>query len=167
MSEVWSVIVCQCLRRDAGILCTTDGRTAVNIFTENRTRTKCGVETVKSVNETATLTFWHRSFTFNSNKSPIWCNNFSGYYPDVCLQLNMFWAPGPTTNAARLSPQYKGKTRGCHCSHWAPDDGRETPKIFWAVNERQDNKLKNCCIRLVIYLNCTMIHGLTNLKLYI
>jgi len=22
-----------------------------------------------------------------------------------------------------------------------------------AVNKRQDNKLKNCCIRLVIYLN--------------
>jgi hypothetical protein len=24
------------------------------------------------------------------NKSPTWCNNFSIYYPDVCLQLNMF-----------------------------------------------------------------------------
>ena len=36
------------------------------------------------------LTFWQRSFTFNSDKSPIWCNNFSVYYPDVCLQLNMF-----------------------------------------------------------------------------
>ena len=31
----------------------------------------------------------------------------------------------PTTNTARLSPRYEGKTRGCHCSHWAPDDGRE------------------------------------------
>jgi hypothetical protein len=28
------------------------------------------------------------------------------------------------------------------------------------VNKRQDNKLKNCCIRLVIYLNSTMMHGL-------
>ena len=35
---------------------------------------------------------------------------------------------GPTTNAARLSPRYEGKTRGCHCSHWAPDDGRETAR---------------------------------------
>jgi len=35
------------------------------------------------------LTFWHRSFIFNSNKSPIWCKNFSVYYPDDCLQLNM------------------------------------------------------------------------------
>jgi hypothetical protein len=31
----------------------------------------------------------------------------------------------PTTNTARLSPRYEGKTRGCHCSHWVPDDGRE------------------------------------------
>ena len=38
------------------------------------------------------LTFWHRSFTFNSNKSPTWCRNFSVYYPDVCLQLNIFRA---------------------------------------------------------------------------
>ena len=43
----------------------------------------------------------------------------------------------------------------------------KTPETCWAVNKRQDNKLKNCCIRLVIYLNCTMMHGLTNLKFYI
>jgi hypothetical protein len=24
--------------------------------------------------------------------------------------------------------------------------------------------MENCCIWLVIYLNCTMMHGLTNLK---
>jgi len=100
----------------------------------------------------SSLTFWHRSLIFNSNKSPTWYNNFSVYYPDACLQLNMFrafsrpssgaqwlqWQPlvlpsyhgdsrpaGPTTNTARLSPRYEGKPRGCHCSHWAPDDGRE------------------------------------------
>ena len=33
--------------------------------------------------------------------------------------------------------------------------------------KRQDNKLKNCCIRLVIYLNCTMMHGITKLKVRI
>jgi hypothetical protein len=33
-----------------------------------------------------------------------------------------------TTNTARLSPRYEGKTRGCHCSHWAPDDGRENAR---------------------------------------
>ena len=42
--------------------------------------------------------------------------------------------------------------------------GGETPKTCWAVNKRQDNKLENCCIWLVIYLNCTMMHGITNLK---
>jgi hypothetical protein len=110
----------------------------------------------------ALLTFWHPSFTFNSNKSSTWRNSFSVYYPDVSLQLKMFraffrpssgaqwlqWQPlvlpsyrsdsravfvvgptgrlaGSTTKTARLSPRYEGKTRGCHCSHWAPDDGRE------------------------------------------
>ena len=42
--------------------------------------------------------------------------------------------------------------------------GGKTPETCWAVNKRQDNKLENCCIWLVIYLNCTMMHGLTNLK---
>jgi hypothetical protein len=42
--------------------------------------------------------------------------------------------------------------------------GGRTPKTCWAVNKCQDNKLENCCIWLVIYLNCTMMHGLTNLK---
>jgi hypothetical protein len=42
-----------------------------------------------------------------------------------------------------------------------------TPETCWPVNKRQDNKLKNYCIRLVNYLNCTMMHGLTNLKFYI
>jgi hypothetical protein len=31
--------------------------------------------------------------------------------------------------------------------------GGKTPETCWAVNRCQDNKLKNCCIRLVIYLN--------------
>ena len=41
--------------------------------------------------------------------------------------------------------------------------GGETPETCWAVNKRQDNKMENCCIWLVIYLNCTMMHGLTHL----
>ena len=45
--------------------------------------------------------------------------------------------------------------------------GGKTPETCWAVNKRQDKKLKKCCIWLVIYLNCTIMHGLTNLKLYI
>jgi hypothetical protein len=27
------------------------------------------------------------------------------------------WPAGPTTNTARLSPRYEGKTRGCNCSY--------------------------------------------------
>jgi hypothetical protein len=42
--------------------------------------------------------------------------------------------------------------------------GGKTPETCWAVNKRQDNKLEICCIWLVIYLNCTMMHGLTNIK---
>jgi len=111
--------------------------------------------------------FWHRSFTFNSNKSPTWCNNFSVYYPDVCLHLNMFRAFScPSSGAQWLQWRCEGKTRGCHCSHWAPMGGK-TPETCWAVNKSQYNKLKNCFIRFVIYLNCTMMHGLTSLKLYI
>jgi hypothetical protein len=31
--------------------------------------------------------------------------------------------------------------------------GWKTPETCCALNKRQDNKMKNCCIRLVIYLN--------------
>jgi hypothetical protein len=146
------------------------------------------------------LTFWHRSFTFNSNKSPTWCNNFSVYYPDVCLQLSMFrefsrpspgaqwlqWQslvlpsyhgnsrvvfvfgpPDPSTNTAWLSPRYEGKTRAATAVTELLMMGGKTPEKRWAVYKRQDNKLKNYCIRLVIYLNCTMMYGITNLKFYI
>jgi len=34
-----------------------------------------------------------------------------------------------------------------------PMMGGITPEACWAVNKRQDNKLENCCIWLVIYLN--------------
>jgi hypothetical protein len=64
------------------------------------------------------LTFWHRSFTFNSNKSPTWSNNFSVYYPEVCLYLNMFRAfSHPSSGAQWLQwqplvlPSYRGDRR--------------------------------------------------------
>ena len=131
------------------------------------------------------LTFWHQSFTFNSNKSPTWCNNFSVYYPDVCLQINMFWAfSRPTSGAEWLQwqplvyPPLPRTQHDCHHDTQVKPEaataviellmmGGKTPEACWAVNKRQDNKLKNCCIRLVIYLNCTMMHGLKNLKFFI
>jgi hypothetical protein len=35
-------------------------------------------------------------------------------------------------------------------------DGK-TPETYWAVNKRQDNKLKNCCIWLVNYVKNPII----------
>jgi hypothetical protein len=145
------------------------------------------------------LTFWHWNFTFNSNKSPTWSNNFSVYCPDIYLQLNMFRVfSRPSPGAQWLQrqplvlPSYRGDSHsvfmvgparprtqhGCHHDTKVKPEtataviellmmGRKTPKTCWAVNKCQDNKLENCCIWLVIYLNCTMMHGLTNLKFYI
>jgi len=128
------------------------------------------------------LTFWHRNFIFNSNKSPTRCNSFSVYYPDVCLQLNMFRAfSRPSSGAQWLQwqplvlPSCRGENRPVFVVGPAGPTtntavieflmmGGKTPETCWAVNKRQDNKLENCCIRLVIYLNCTMMQGLTNLK---
>jgi len=42
--------------------------------------------------------------------------------------------------------------------------GGKRLETCWAVNKRHDNKLEDCCIWLVIYLNCTMMHRLANLK---
>jgi len=39
------------------------------------------------------------------------------------------------------------------------------PDIYLQLNMFRDNKLENCCIWLVIYLNCTMMHGLKNLEI--
>ena len=69
------------------------------------------------------LTFWHRSFTFNSNRSPTWYNNFSVYYPDVCLQLNMFRASSRPLSGAQwlqwqplVLPSYRGDNRAVFVS---------------------------------------------------
>jgi hypothetical protein len=54
----------------------------------------------------------------------LWFNRFSV----VIVLLVVVGPAGPTTNTTRLSPRYEGKTRGCHCSNWAPDDGRENAR---------------------------------------
>jgi hypothetical protein len=149
------------------------------------------------------LTFWHRRFTFNFNKSSTWCNNFSIHYPDVCLQLNMIRAfSSPSSGAQWLQwqllvlPSYRGDSRAvfvvgpagwparprtkndCHHDTKVKPEaataviellmmGGKASETCWAVIKRQDNKLKNWFIRLVIYLNYTMMHGVTNHKFYI
>jgi hypothetical protein len=126
-----------------------------------------------------TLTFWHRSFTFNWNKWPTWCKNVSVYYPDICLQLNMYCIVVTVVLFSWSGqPAWPRTQHDCHHDTQVKPEaataviellmtGGKTPETCWAVNKCQDNKLKNCCIRLVIYLNCTMMHGLTNLKFYI
>jgi hypothetical protein len=59
-------------------------------------------------------------------------NDYSGshwsYLRIVVIVVLCSWSgspAGPTTNTTWLSPRYEGKTRGCHCSHWAPDDRRK------------------------------------------
>ena len=47
-----------------------------------------------------------------------------GRFPAHHQELNDS-SGSPTTNTARLSPRYEGKTKCCHCSHWGPNDGRE------------------------------------------
>jgi hypothetical protein len=117
---------------------------------------------------------------YSSNKSPTWCNNFSVYYPDVYLELNMFWALFPLSSGAQwlqcqplVLPSYRGDSRAVfvvgraqhgyrHETKVKPEAAtaviellmmrRKTPETCWAVNKRQENKLKNCCIRLVIDL---------------
>jgi hypothetical protein len=37
--------------------------------------------------------------------------------------------------------------------------GVETPETYWATHKRQVINLWKCCIWLVIYLNCMMMHG--------
>jgi hypothetical protein len=90
--------------------------------------------------------------------------------PSYCGDSRAVFVVGPatpTTNTARLSPRYEGKTETATAVIELLMMGGKTPETYWTVNKRQDNKLKNCCIRLVIYLNCTTMHGLTNLKFYI
>src|SRR5215470_15034787 len=59
------------------------------------------------------------------------CDSLWFYLRIVVIVVLCSWSgrpARPTTNTARLSPRYEGKTRGCQCSHWAPDDGRENAR---------------------------------------
>jgi hypothetical protein len=42
--------------------------------------------------------------------------------------------------------------------------GVRMPETCQAVNKYQVINWRNCCISLVIYLNCMMMHGLINFK---
>jgi hypothetical protein len=66
--------------------------------------------------------------------------------------------PRPT---ALLPPRSNGKTRGCYCSCWAPDDWREDARNILSRTLTSSNKLASSWL---IYWICMMIHGLKNFK---
>ena len=83
----------------------------------------------------------HHHSTIQINQ-PTRCNNFSVYYPDVYLQLNMFRAFSRPSSGAQwlrwqslVLPSYLGDSRAVlvvgptgHCNHWAdrPDHEHST-----------------------------------------
>jgi len=72
----------------------------------------------------------------------------------VTVVLCLWSGPaGPTTSTARLSPQYECKPEAATAVIELLMIGGKTPETCWAVSKRQDNKLKNFCIGLMIYLN--------------
>jgi hypothetical protein len=94
---------------------------------------------------------------FNSNRSPTRCNSFQ------FIILTFIYAARPRTQHD-YHHDTKVKPEAATAVVELLMMGGRTSETCWAVNKRQDNKLKNCCVWLVIYLNCTMMHGLTNLK---
>jgi hypothetical protein len=90
--------------------------------------------------------------------------------PSYCGDSRAVFVVGPVGRPARPRTQYD-----CHHDKKVKPVaateviellmmGGKTPEICWAVNKRQDNKLENYCIWLVIYLNYTMMYGFTILK---
>jgi hypothetical protein len=140
------------------------------------------------------FTFWHRSFTFHSNHQPaatifqfiiltfVYNSTCFGRFPVHHQDLSdcsgslwfylrivvivVLWPARPRTQHDYHHDTKVKPKDATAVTELLMMDGK-TPETCWAVNKRQDNKLKNCCIRLVICLNCTMMYGLTNLKFYI
>jgi hypothetical protein len=77
---------------------------------------------------------------------------FQLIYPDVYLQLNMFRPARPRTQHG-YHHDTKVKPEAATAVIELLMMGGRTPKTRLAVNKRQDNKLENCCIWLVIYLS--------------
>jgi hypothetical protein len=98
---------------------------------------------------------WHRSFTFNSNKLPTWCNSFLVYYPDVCLQLNMFRAfSRPSSGAQWLQWQplfltsYRGDSRAVSWSGRPAGPTTNTARLSRLLTEMSTNCQGGRCIEL-------------------
>jgi hypothetical protein len=81
--------------------------------------------------------------------------------PSYCGDSRAAFVVGPAGRPARLRTQHdyhhdtKVKPEAATAVVGLLMMGGKTPETCWAVNKRQDNKLENCCIWLVIYLNFT------------
>jgi len=77
-----------------------------------------------------------------SNKSPTRCNNFPVYYPDVYLQLNMFWAFSRPSSGAQwlqwqhlILPSYRQPSARPRTQHDYHHDTKVKPEAATAVTE--------------------------------
>jgi hypothetical protein len=65
---------------------------------------------------------------------------YKWYYVQCCIAaLHLEARPRPT---ALLPPCSNGKTRGCYCSCWAPDDGHEDTQNVLSCMWTSSNKLE-------------------------
>ena len=82
----------------------------------------------------------------------------------VFSPLNMFRAFSRRSTRPRTQHNYHNDTKVKLEAATAVIEllmmGEKTPKTCWAANKRQDNKLENCCIWLVIYLKSMLMFSL-------
>jgi hypothetical protein len=84
------------------------------------------------------------------------------YLRIVVIVVLCSWSGRPAGRPARPRTQHayhhdkKVKTEAATAVIELLMMGGKMPETCWAVNKRQDNKLENCCIWLVIYLKCLL-----------
>jgi hypothetical protein len=79
-----------------------------------------------------------------------------------CVRGRAVRPAGPTTNTAWLSPRYEGKSKVCHCSHWAPDDRRENTRNM--LNCKQTSGYEKLLHRVGNLFECNVKLRCQNVK---
>jgi hypothetical protein len=91
----------------------------------------------------SSLTFWHGSFTFHSNKSPTWCNIFQFIILTFVYSSTCNGRPARPRTQHDCHHDTKVKPEVATAATELLMMGGKTPETCWAVNKPQDNKLKN------------------------
>jgi hypothetical protein len=166
---VWTLI----FRCHAGVIncCLTDGVTAgifslISLTNSNNSPTRCN--NFSSFLSWPLFTAQHDSGVFPPIiRSSMTAVAVSGFYLSIVMTVVLCSCSGRPARP-RTQHDYHHDTKVKPEAATAVIEllmmGGKTPETCWVVNKRQDNKLENCCIWLMIYLNCTMMHGLKNLK---